>query len=413
MDCLICLTNFTETNGKKYKCCDPRCMEYLCEDCVKRYLEIANQENLLPTCPRETCKGVFDEKCIDKSLHSLFRQTLYKHYKLSKNTDIIEAHKQDVLFTIIKEERKKFLFENMPKCVLAVSKIIFNDRINRVKKTQVKKETRFSRTCINFVCNGFLDLEFKCSKCESIFCKKCEELFEENHICNNETVESIKIVNNFVPCPHCGVKIEKAEGCMAITCAVCKNNFWYSTGEKGDHGNHGMFQSVRVDFTRRLSIEYHDYIPKKYLSHIQELENMVRKKEGYEQSLANILVRNDGKEETEELLILFSNIYSKMVRNSVGKNIANKTLQNIEKILRTRDENYTKDLETLLDSKPIIRSSIVGKDKTKLPIFIEDSIEYQSIRLVAEEMNLKESDIKKIVDDGGGVYKEFYWHYKK
>lgn len=408
---MICFCDFT---GNRYKCCDPRCMEYLCEDCVKRYIEIANEENRIPTCPRDSCKGVFDEQCIDKQLVTVFRNLLYRHYKLSKKTEINDAHRAKAVHDILKEEKMKFILENMPKAVLKVSKIIHKAKLQRVKKSQMGREKgRVSRTCINLICNGFLGDDFKCVKCETTFCRDCEEVLEDGHKCNTESVESLKTINALVSCPSCGVKIEKGEGCMAITCAVCNQNFWYSTGEKGDHGNHGAFTKVRVDLVRRLTLEYCEFIPDNCLAAIRSIEMEMESKDDSEQALASILIKNADKEVKEIVLATFSHWYSKMVRRNIVQNISMKKLKVLEKLLQKREEGYEKQIEIVLNfNKPVIRSQIFGKDKKSNIVFIEDLEEYESLEKAAKQMKLVENEIRKAIEIGDGMLGNYYWHYK-
>lgn len=411
-NCMICFGDFT---GKRYKCCDPRCMEYLCEDCIKRYIQIADEENRLPTCPRESCKGVFDEHCIDKELVPLFRRLLYRHYKLSKTTEIKEAHRQKAIQNILKEEKMKFFLENMPKCVMRVSKIINSSKLQRVKKSQtVREKGRVSRTCINLVCNGFLSEDFKCLKCDTSFCKHCEEVLENGHQCNKDDMESLKAINSLVSCPSCGVKIEKGEGCMAMTCAVCNQNFWYNTGEKGEHGNHGAFVKVRVNLSRRLTLEYREYIPDNCLAEIRGIEVEMETKDDSEQGLANILIRNEGEEVKESDLATFSQKYSKMIRSSILQNIATKKLQALEKILQKRDLGYEKEIETVLNlNRPVVRAQIFGKDKKNNVVFIEELEEYESLISATKQLKLEENDIKKAIEIGNGICGDYYWYYKE
>ena len=410
-NCIICFGDFTET---RYKCCDPRCMEYLCEDCIQRYIEISDEENRLPTCPRESCKGVFDEQCINKELVPLFRKLLYKYYKLTKTSEINDAHREKAVHNILKDEKMKFILENMPKAVLKVSKIIHMAKLTKVKKSQLSREKgRVSRTCINLVCNGFLGEDFKCLKCETSFCKECEETIEEdsNHECNPEHVESLKTINALVSCPSCGVKIEKAEGCMAMTCAICNQNFWYSTGEKGEQGNHGNFKKVRVNLTRRLTLEYGDSIPDNCLVAIRKIETESESKDDSEQTLANILIRNEGKEVD---LAIFSQKYSKITRNRISENIATKKLKILEKILQKREEGYEKQIEAVLNfNRPVIRSQIFGKDIKNNLIFIEELEEYESLEIASKDIKASENDLRKVIEIGDGIYKNYYWYYKQ
>ena len=132
--CIICFSDFED--GKKYKCTDLQCTEHLCLECVKRYIEISEQENTLPTCPREKCTGVFDERAIPKELKDQFQRLLYKHYTLVKKGEISEFNKAKALREILKEEKMKFLLDTMPEAVKIVAQVAFASRLKKIKKIQ-------------------------------------------------------------------------------------------------------------------------------------------------------------------------------------------------------------------------------------------------------------------------------------
>ena len=310
----------------------------------------------------------------------------------------------------------KFVFENMPKTVLTVSKIVHAKKLLRVKKSQlVREKGRVLRTCINLVCNGFLGDDFKCPKCDSTFCKHCEEVLEVNHQCNQEDIESLKAINALVSCPSCGVKIEKGEGCMAITCAVCNQNFWYSTGEKGDHGNHGQFQKVRVNINRRLTIEYQKIIPHEFITLIREIEfETSETNDDSEEILATILIQNDGKEIKDFDLKTFSQKYSIIVRKRISQNIAIKKLHILEKILQKRDPGFEAELKSVLlpHSKIVMRAQLCGRNKKNNIVFLDDLKEYENLEAASTDTNILANEIKKAIELGDGIYGEYYWYFK-
>lgn len=402
-NCIICFSDFED--GKRYTCCDPRCTESICFDCLTRYIDISVQENTLPTCPREKCEGVFDEKAVDKTLVSKFRNLLYNHYRLVKTGAIEALKKQRTVVQILKDEKMKFILENMPKAVKKVAEITFMGRLNKIRKVQAGREAgRISRTCINLVCNGFLNEEFQCTKCKTQFCKDCEEIKEDAHTCKQEVIESLKIVNNMVSCPSCKTKIEKSEGCMAMTCAVCKTNFWYNTGEKGDAGNHGAYVDVTLRNTISLSTEYHDYIPPRYVSSVLALEREVLKfNEGkFEDAIDRMLLGSYCS------VFKLSEVYSDMVRGSINVAIASKKLILLEKILQKREPGYEGEISKIFDeSQPVSVSRVISRDKDNL--FVELPRLFENLHIAGETMNVAPIEIKKAMETGNGIIKGFYW----
>ena len=405
-NCIICFSDFER--GKKYKCCNPECTEYICIDCLKRYLEIAHQENSLPTCPREKCTGVFDEQTIPKELVDMFHELLWNHFLLVKKGDISEARKSDVLRDILKEEKMKFMVESMPEAVKIVANIAFMGRLRKIRKVQSGRyKDRISRTCINLVCNGFLDETFKCSKCNIVFCKECEAEKTEEHVCNKDNVESVKTVNAMVSCPSCKTKIEKAEGCMAITCAVCHTNFWYNTGEKGDHGNHGQFIDVRLKETLKVSVEYKDRIPGEYIAYIRELEMLLvnsqekKWKDQFDGMLLRGLVNHHK----------FSGLYSDIVRSEIRDVMVAKKLAMLEKILLKSEPGYEDQIKQLFhEERKVAVACVIASDKSCI-IIDENPTIFDNMIAAMNKMKISSIDVRKAMEHNSGVYNGFHWSF--
>ena len=410
MNCLICLSDF---ENKKYTCNDPRCTEYMCHDCMSRYIEISKQENRLLLCPRENCKGVYHENCLSRPFITDFRSLIFNHYKLAKGSDILDIAREKTMYDMLKEERSKFFVETMPKMILKTANIAFKHRLVKVKKTQLVRESkRITRTCINIFCKGFLNENLTCVKCNTTFCKQCEDPLNEGgvHECDKGTVDSVTMINALIPCPSCGVKIEKGEGCMAITCAVCKTNFWYTTGEKGHAGNHGKSLQVHLHTSKNITLEYKDFIPsRECFKKIQEMETLYTMKGKTEASLIDIIVRLGDELPRASTLAHFSEIYTEIVDKTIRDTILGKKLMTIEKILMYRKEGYEKELEALLLPREIQQSRIVSRDGRF--VFTEDIQTFVSFEEVEEKTGISAMEIKKCIEIGNKEYKNYYWDY--
>lgn len=64
------------------------------------------------------------------------------------------------------------------------------------------------------------------------YAKKCHCIYVPNHKCNENDIESIKLIDSDTkPCPVCFVRIHKYEGCDQAYCTQCKTAFSYDTGK--------------------------------------------------------------------------------------------------------------------------------------------------------------------------------------
>lgn len=79
-------------------------------------------------------------------------------------------------------------------------------------------------TCSGLVKNG------RCGDCKKTICAKCREERLEEHECNNEQLETIKLLKRDTkPCPRCKAPIHKIDGCDQMFCTKCKTVFSWRT----------------------------------------------------------------------------------------------------------------------------------------------------------------------------------------
>ena len=100
------------------------------------------------------------------------------------------------------------------------------------------KEVReFIMPCSNEGCRGFLSTQYKCGICEHYTCAKCFDLIglsktTTEHVCKPENVESADLIRKQTkPCPCCGTRISKIDGCDQMWCTQCHKAFSWNTGK--------------------------------------------------------------------------------------------------------------------------------------------------------------------------------------
>ena len=106
---------------------------------------------------------------------------------------------------------------------------------NFVQNGKTKTKTNFVNPCCNGECNGFLDENWKCNSCMNYSCNKCLEVIGtkkgQKHVCNPDSVETAKLLKKETkPCPKCGTRIYKINGCDQMWCTCCHVAFSWNTG---------------------------------------------------------------------------------------------------------------------------------------------------------------------------------------
>jgi hypothetical protein len=101
---------------------------------------------------------------------------------------------------------------------------------------EVDRETAsFIMPCPLGDCKGFMSKQYKCGMCNGKICSKCHVKLDdknEEHECNKDMVESVKLINaETKPCPKCGARIHKINGCDQMWCISCKTAFSWNTGK--------------------------------------------------------------------------------------------------------------------------------------------------------------------------------------
>lgn len=245
MSCIICTEVFNKTTNKSIKC---YCNFVCCKACVKKYILSKTEKAHCMNCKTE-----WNHEFMYNNLDSSFIKDEYAKYR----ENILYEKELSMMpetQAFINEEKEK---ENKINTIYLQMRNLQNEMINLHKTLQnirngayKVQKSQFIKKCPNNTCNGFLSKDFTCSLCNSVVCKACREIKNNSHICDENIVKSIHLLeNDSKECPGCSTIIFKIDGCDQIFCTSCHTAFDWKTSkiETGQIHNPHYFEWLRTN----------------------------------------------------------------------------------------------------------------------------------------------------------------------
>jgi len=279
-DCTVCCEPYNKTSNQQIACEHAgACQFEACKTCVRKYLLSTTAD---PNCMN--CNKAWSDKFLVNKLKASFMRTDYKLHRkelllqqqLSRVPETMAAAEQRkqlnelgaqynqltrqyvLAIKNVKEIRSarakeygaaKLALDKEVEAAEATRLLIQQNRekihhdINVVRnggatKEEEKKEVRkFIMPCGNADCRGYLSTQYKCELCEHHTCAKCFEHIGlskdvDSHECKEENIESAEFIRKqSKPCPCCGTRISKIDGCDQMWCTQCHKAFSWNTGK--------------------------------------------------------------------------------------------------------------------------------------------------------------------------------------
>jgi hypothetical protein len=103
------------------------------------------------------------------------------------------------------------------------------------EKAATPEKAKFIMKCPDGECRGFLSTAYKCGTCQKWACPDClvmKAAKDSEHTCDPGVKESVAmIIKESHPCPKCGERISKVDGCDQMYCIDCHTAFSWNTGQ--------------------------------------------------------------------------------------------------------------------------------------------------------------------------------------
>ncbi len=224
MSCPICISNYNKGNKTEVKCYFDDCNYSSCKECIRTYLTGTTHE---PHCMK--CRKKWSLEFTKASLNASFIQKEYKQHRKTILTDRVISQIQEYYpDAVLLSQRRKNELE-IRKIEEEVNELRHQIRdkynlIDRIrngtgKNNEQNEYRKFVMPCQTTGCRGMLSSAYKCALCEKYTCSKCLESIEGNkddHHCVQENIDTAEeIRKNTKPCPSCGSRISKIDGCFA------------------------------------------------------------------------------------------------------------------------------------------------------------------------------------------------------
>lgn len=325
------------------------CDSKLCKDCKAEYIRFSIKDNTVPFCINKKCKFIYNsnEPKYEEVMMKYIQNTyIDKIEVIKKNNSIIEQMKQ-----------KKLDFVNgFPNAIKYIIKNVLHTKFDKITRENdkfiTKEEERSVTKCYSILCEGYINVDsYTCNVCDTEYCKECEQVNNKNHICDENILESLKLIDTFISCPKCQVKVIKESGCNYITCSNCNNNFYYVTGEASEHGSHSKNKLVEHK-EHKLHVLYRDEYPMNFITiliKIEKFQPLVITTDSFLKLMVDSNKDNDKDEFYTKRII---KQFHKYLRNNIQLYIYTKIVQSIEQehIKNKLTEEYLLDTFNLLSN---------------------------------------------------------------
>jgi hypothetical protein len=269
--CPICMDHFTAVIRQPIVC--PYCPSTTCRQCTSQYLLTTLNDSHCLGCKRE-----WNREFIDTKLTQTFRKGALRQHRrrvlidrergrlpamqmfVEAKIDYDEASRvyNHARLRRVQLKRERYVIQEQYAGKDTLEQLIERLRPINKERSELKLRMRAAETKMNaahliltgkekevkqFImkcpgedCRGFLSTAWKCGTCQKFYCADCHGQKaghqDDAHVCNPDAKATAAMIKQETkPCPKCGIRISKIDGCDQMWCVSCQTTFSWNTGQ--------------------------------------------------------------------------------------------------------------------------------------------------------------------------------------
>ena len=251
--CPVCVETYNKRTRRAVEC--PACMFKPCTACVCTYLLSTAQD---PHCMNATCKRPWTSAFVAANTTLTFQNKLLDH-RANILLQLEHGLLPETQAAAAQELEQRRVSDRITE-IMRLRRTLKNELYQLRQRgwanrggLQAVDKPLFVQHCMVDDCRGFLSNDWQCGVCQASTCKKClivkQPNQEQEHECNSSDIATASLIQHETrPCPSCGIRIHKVQGCDQMWCTQCNTPFDWKTG-RVLHGvalhNPHMFEWLR------------------------------------------------------------------------------------------------------------------------------------------------------------------------